>query len=60
MKAYAAHFVKPELVAEVEFRGWTNTGHLRQPAYKGLRRDKSPGEVVKEEVGLVYGRKGGG
>lgn len=60
VKAHAARFVKPELVAEVEFRGWTNTGHLRQPAFKGLRTDKSPAEVVKEEVNLVYGRKGGG
>lgn len=43
-----AHFIDPELVAEVEFRGWTNAGHLRQPSFKGLRGDKDPGEVVRE------------
>jgi bifunctional non-homologous end joining protein LigD len=45
------HFAEPELVGEVEFRGWTNQGHLRQPSFKGLRVDKEPLDVVKEEVG---------
>lgn len=44
------HFAEPELVGEVEFRGWTNTGHLRQPSFKGLRIDKQPTEVVKEVI----------
>jgi len=60
VKASGAHFTRPELVAEIEFRGWTGTGHLRQPAYKGLRTDKSPAEVVKEEVHFTYTTKGGG
>lgn len=41
-------FVKPALVAEVEFRRWPEGGMLQQAAYKGLRRDKDPREVVKE------------
>jgi bifunctional non-homologous end joining protein LigD len=27
---------------------WTNEGTLRQPAFKGMRDDKDPREVVKE------------
>jgi bifunctional non-homologous end joining protein LigD len=45
----AAHFVKPKLVAEVEFVEWTRSGQLRAPAFKGLRTDKSPREVVRED-----------
>ncbi|TDR93668.1 DNA ligase D [Enterovirga rhinocerotis] len=41
-------WVEPALVAEAEFRGWTDDGRLRQAAFKGLREDKSPDEVVRE------------
>src|ERR1700686_3811611 len=44
-----AHFVKPKLVAEVEFVEWTRSGQLRAPAFKGLRTDKTPREVVRED-----------
>ncbi|MFS8056944.1 non-homologous end-joining DNA ligase [Rhizobium sp. BR 317] len=30
-------FAQPTLIAEIEFRGWTNEGNLRHPSYKGLR-----------------------
>jgi bifunctional non-homologous end joining protein LigD len=41
-------FVEPELVAEIEFTEWTREGILRHPAYKGLRDDKDPQQVVRE------------
>ncbi len=42
-------WVEPKLVCEVEFAEWTHDGHLRAPAYQGLREDKAPEEVRREE-----------
>lgn len=42
-------FVEPKLVAEVDFGEWTRAGTMRHPAYKGLRTDKRPRDVVREE-----------
>jgi bifunctional non-homologous end joining protein LigD len=42
-------WVEPKLVAQVEFAEWTHDGRLRAPSYKGLREDKSPEEVRREE-----------
>jgi bifunctional non-homologous end joining protein LigD len=42
------HWVRPELVAEVEFAGWTADAILRHASFQGLREDKSPREVVYE------------
>jgi bifunctional non-homologous end joining protein LigD len=42
-------WVEPELVCEVEFVEWTHDGHLRAPVYMGLREDKEPEEVHREQ-----------
>ncbi|QGM46545.1 DNA ligase D [Methylocystis heyeri] len=47
-EARGLRFVRPELVAEVEFRGWTHDGHLRHASFCGLREDKPAREVVLE------------
>lgn len=43
------HFVKPKLVAQVAFTEWTRDGKLRHPRFLGLRTDKRPTDVVREE-----------
>ena len=43
-----ALWVSPRLVGEVAFGEWTSDGRLRHPAWRGLRPDKSPSEVVRE------------
>lgn len=43
------HFVKPELVAEVEFRAWSGDGNLRHASFRGLREDKPAGEIERED-----------
>jgi bifunctional non-homologous end joining protein LigD len=43
-----AHWVKPTLVAEIEFAEWTRDALLRQAVFVGLRSDKDPADVVRE------------
>jgi bifunctional non-homologous end joining protein LigD len=43
------HFVQPKLVAQVRFTEWTADKILRQPVYLGLRDDKKPKDVGREE-----------
>jgi len=43
-------WVRPELVARVRFAQWTPDGRLRSPVFVGLREDKAPAEVRREEA----------
>jgi bifunctional non-homologous end joining protein LigD len=49
-EAKGAHWVTPELVAEVTFTEWTRDGVLRHPSFQGLREDKKATEVVREKA----------
>lgn len=42
-------WMKPELVIQVAFQDWTVDGILRQPRYLGVREDRDPNTVVREE-----------
>jgi len=46
--AQSAIWVRPSLVAEVEFAEWTATGRLRQPSWRGWRPDKAPDDITIE------------
>jgi bifunctional non-homologous end joining protein LigD len=46
-------WVEPRLVAQVRFGEWTHDGHLRHPAYLGLREDKAAAEVTSDVPGQL-------
>lgn len=46
--ARGAHWVKPELIAEVSFAEWTASGHVRQATFRGLRADKPAKSIERE------------
>jgi bifunctional non-homologous end joining protein LigD len=48
--AGSERWVKPELIAEVEFSEWTADGHVRHGSFRGLREDKSAKQIVREEA----------
>jgi bifunctional non-homologous end joining protein LigD len=49
-------WIRPELVARVEFRELTSGDRLRAPSFKGLRDDKSPSECSYAAVATVAGK----
>jgi ATP-dependent DNA ligase len=41
-------WLRPELVAQIEFLEWTDSDHLRHSKFVGLREDKRARDVMKE------------
>jgi ATP dependent DNA ligase C terminal region len=46
MKDYV--WLRPEVVAQIQFLEWTGADHLRHTKFVGLREDKDPSKVVRE------------
>ncbi|PDS28026.1 hypothetical protein CO650_28555 [Rhizobium phaseoli] len=42
-------WIRPKLVAEIEYRAWTHDGKLRHPSYKGLREQQDNAEIYELE-----------
>jgi len=43
-------WLRPDLVCEVEYVGWTDDGRLRAASFKGIRTDKLPEDARREDV----------
>jgi bifunctional non-homologous end joining protein LigD len=48
-KVRDARWVAPELVCEVAFMEWTHNDHIRHPSFQGMRADKDPRKIVRED-----------
>ena len=49
-KGVKGHWVRPKLVAEIAFTEWTDDGRIRHPVFHGLRADKAPETITREEA----------
>lgn len=49
-EAKGAHWVRPQLVAQIAFTEWTRGGHLRHPSFLGLREDKAASNVKRDRA----------
>ncbi len=47
LKRKGAVFARPLLIAEVEYRAWTQDGKLRHPSFKGVREMEGPSAVYE-------------
>ncbi len=54
---YEALWVKPQLVAEVAFAGWTGQGRVRHAVFQGLREDKPANQITRERSTTMPVRK---
>lgn len=43
------HWVAPKLICEMSFSEWTEEGYMRHPQYEGMREDKKPTDIHREE-----------
>lgn len=50
-KMAACVWVKPEVVAQINYVNWTDANHLRHSSFVGIREDKRARDVVKEYTG---------
>ncbi|RUV70500.1 hypothetical protein EOA78_20220 [Mesorhizobium sp. M5C.F.Cr.IN.023.01.1.1] len=39
LKLNGAVWVQPEIIVDIEYRGWTEDHQLRHPSFKGIRED---------------------
>lgn len=50
LKRKGAIWVQPTLIAEVEYRGWTDDGMVRHASYKGLREKQDNAAVYRIKI----------
>ena len=48
-QAKGVTWLKPTLIAQVEFSNWTDDGQLRHPSFQGLREDKKAKDIVRDD-----------